>query len=171
MHQINFWKLSTVILILVVIIISGWFYFEKNGSSEFEEIKQIVQKKIDYRDRNPTLSKDNNDYFYSIPTQIVFEKDLYDFDTIEEGTVIQKDLFYNNSGTNPYFLLDVKVSCGCTVPKYETEPIAPKSKGKISVGFDSKGKSGFSMNKLTLFGNVEGGETSIYFKVFVKPKK
>jgi hypothetical protein len=27
------------------------------------------------------------------------------------------------------------------------------------------------MNKLTLFGNVEGGETSIYFKVFVKPKK
>ena len=101
----------------------------------------------------------------------VFEKDLYDFDTIEEGTVIQEDLFYNNSGTNPYFLLDVKVSCGCTVPHYEKAPIEPGKKWKVIVEYNSAGKDGFSMNKLTLYGNVNGDQKSTFFKVFVKKKK
>lgn len=175
MGQINFWKFSTFILLLLVLGLGLFTFFSKkspfnnNGTIVLDDFKADSKDLNKYQ--NPTFAPDNNDYFYSKSTKIKFDKELYDFDTIEEGTILKKEIEYTNIGKNPYFVVDVKVSCGCTVPHYDKAPIAPGKKGKVLVEYNSAGKDGFSMNKLSLYGNVEYKEIPTYFKVFVKKKK
>jgi hypothetical protein len=45
---------------------------------------------------------------------------------------------------------NAKGSCGCTVPQWPKEPIAPGSQGEISVQFNSKGKKGSQNKTVTL---------------------
>jgi hypothetical protein len=175
MSQLNIWKFSTFVLLILVLGLGAYMFFFKKAP--FSQNGMIVlddftaDKKDLNKFQNPAFAPDNNDYFYNKPTQIQFDQELYDFDTIEEGTVLKKEIEYLNTGKNPYFVLDVKVSCGCTVPSYEKAPVAPSKKGKVKVEYNSAGKDGFSMNKLTLYGNVNGDQKSTFFKVFVKKKK
>jgi hypothetical protein len=175
MSKLNIWKFSTFVLLILVLGLGAYMFFFKKAP--FSQNGMIVlddftaDKKDLNKFQNPAFAPDNNDFFYNKPTQIQFDQELYDFDTIEEGTVLKKEIEYLNTGKNPYFVLDVKVSCGCTVPSYEKAPVAPSKKGKVKVEYNSAGKDGFSMNKLTLYGNVNGDQKSTFFKVFVKKKK
>ncbi|MDA3866193.1 MAG: DUF1573 domain-containing protein [Salinivirgaceae bacterium] len=42
-----------------------------------------------------------------------------------------------NEGQTPLIILDVKTSCGCTVPAWNKKPIRPGKKGSIEVTYDS----------------------------------
>jgi Protein of unknown function (DUF1573) len=45
---------------------------------------------------------------------------------------------YTNTGTAPVVIKSAKGSCGCTVPKYQQEPIAPGASGTIEVRYDTQ---------------------------------
>jgi hypothetical protein len=45
-------------------------------------------------------------------------------------------------------------SCGCTVPEWPHEPVAPGSTGVINITFDSKGKNGMQHKTVTLISNT-----------------
>lgn len=175
MSQFNIWKFSTFVLLILLLGLGAYMFFFKKAPFSQNGVIVLDDYNADKKDlnkfQNPAFAPDNNDFFYNKPTQIKFDEELYDFDTIIEGTVLKKEIEYTNTGKNPYFVLDVKVSCGCTVPHYEKAPIEPGKKGKVIVEYNSAGKDGFSMNKLTLYGNVNGDQKSTFFKVFVKKKK
>lgn len=42
-----------------------------------------------------------------------------------------------NSGKQPLVILDIKTSCGCTVPNWKKKPIKPGKEDKITIKYDT----------------------------------
>ncbi len=56
---------------------------------------------------------------------------------------------------------NAKGSCGCTVPKWPKEPIAPGETGEINVKFSSKNKKGSQNKTVTLTANTTPPTTKL----------
>lgn len=81
--------------------------------------------------------------FIDDPTEISFEKMEYDFGTAKEGDQVRYTYKFKNTGDKTLILINVKGSCGCTVPEdWPTNPIEPGGTGEIKVVFDSQGRVG-----------------------------
>jgi hypothetical protein len=100
-------------------------------------------------------------------TTIEFEETEYDFDTITSGEVVSQVYTFTNIGDQPFIISNARGSCGCTVPQWPREAIAPGEQGKIKVEFNSKNKRGRRMQKVTITGNTNPPQTFIYLKGFV----
>lgn len=70
--------------------------------------------------------------------QIEFAKEVHDYGTIENGADGSCEFKFKNTGTAPLIIQDAKGSCGCTVPSWPREPIAPGASGSIKVKYDTK---------------------------------
>ena len=63
-------------------------------------------------------------------------------DTIDYGTVSKEDdngqrtFEFKNTGDAPLIIKEVKSTCGCTVPSWPKDPIAPGKSGKIEVKYN-----------------------------------
>lgn len=170
----HFWKIATVLLFILCIGMGYMLYKAKSNELKINQmsLNDIDREAYEYKKKqDPSMAKDLNDFFYKNQTSIRFLQDLYDFDTVMKGNDIRREIKFINTGMHPFFITDLKVSCGCTIPTYKKEPIKPNDTGMISVEFKSATKDGFVMNKLTVHGNVETNEKSTYFKVYVKEKK
>ena len=72
--------------------------------------------------------------------EIKFDKVTHNFGNFSETTPVQKVTFsFTNVGNKPLVINQAIASCGCTVPSYTKEPIAPGKKGQISVTYNGKG--------------------------------
>lgn len=101
-----------------------------------------------------------------------FEKDAYDFGQIKEGEKVSHDFKFKNIGKTPLIISSATATCGCTVPEYPKEPVAPGEEGVLHVVFNSAGKPGMqhkvisitantipSLTELSILGNVLAAET------------
>ena len=64
----------------------------------------------------------------------------FDAETIDYGTIAHKsdgtrEFIFTNTGDAPLLISNAKGSCGCTVPTWPREPIAPGEKGVILVRY------------------------------------
>lgn len=87
--------------------------------------------------------------------QISFVKTEHDFGTIKDGEKVFWNFRFTNTGNTDLILNKVKADCGCTAPEYPKTPIAPGEEGKIKVTFDSKGRPGRQIKKVTVLSNSE----------------
>lgn len=87
--------------------------------------------------------------------RITFVKEEHDFGTIKDGAKVFWNFRFTNTGNIPLIINRVKADCGCTVPEYPKTPIAPGEEGKIRVTFDSKGRPGRQIKKVTVLSNSE----------------
>lgn len=96
-----------------------------------------------------------------------FEKEVYDFGEIKEGEKVTHDFKFKNIGKSPLIISSATATCGCTIPDYPKEPIAPGAEGVIRVVFNGVGKIGMqnkivsitantipSLTELNILGNV-----------------
>ena len=83
-----------------------------------------------------------------------FEKEEHDFGTLIDGEKVAYSFRFSNSGDAPLIISNAKGSCGCTVPNYPKEPIAPGATAFINVTFDSKGRTGKQSKAVTLTANT-----------------
>jgi len=167
----HIWKIISLVFLLVSCTLAYllWQKTAKSRAQNTLSLSEIDPSDYEYKKKqNPNFAADNNDYFFQNPTTIQFLNDEYNFDTIAVNKIISQEIKYINTGGNPYFITDIKVSCGCTVPSYDNRPIAAGDTGIVKIEYNSAKKSGFNMNKLSLFGNTEPKERSVYFKIFVK---
>ena len=73
--------------------------------------------------------------------QIKFDKVSHDFGTFSESNPVQECVFtFTNVGQAPLIINQAVASCGCTVPSYTKEPIAPGKTGAIKVTYNGNGK-------------------------------
>lgn len=91
-----------------------------------------------------------------------FDQETYNFGKISEGDKVTHEFKFKNTGTAPLIISDAMASCGCTVPEFPTEPIAPGKEGKIKVVFNSAGKIGKQNKVVTLTSNAEPQKTALY---------
>lgn len=101
--------------------------------------------------------------------KITFEESQFDFGTIDNGTHVEHLFKFKNTGEAPLMIVDAKSSCGCTVPEYTKEAIAPGSAGELLVKFDGSGQNQVSKT-ITLTTNTEAGTETLVIKAFVNPK-
>lgn len=67
--------------------------------------------------------------------KLTLDKEVHDYGKIKKGA--NGDCFFTitNSGTEPLIISNAKGSCGCTVPDWPREPIAPGESAKMKVTY------------------------------------
>ncbi|MBC7449545.1 MAG: DUF1573 domain-containing protein [Hymenobacteraceae bacterium] len=79
----------------------------------------------------------------AVPTDLgvmTFSEKEFAFGDIKQGDVVKHTFTFTNTGKKPIIIENASSSCGCTVPTYPREPVAPGAKGQIDVQFNSAGK-------------------------------
>lgn len=97
-----------------------------------------------------------------------FEETLVDFGKIKEGDVVEHKFKFINVGNTPLTITNVQAQCGCTIPIWPKQPIAPGKEDIILVKFDSKGKSGAQQKQITIMSNSNNGQDYLSFKAEVE---
>jgi hypothetical protein len=97
-------------------------------------------------------------------TTMTFEETEFSFGTITDGDKVSHTYTFTNTGSEPLILSDARGSCGCTVPSWPREPIAPGAKGEITVEFNSANKVGARNQKVTITANTTPPQSFIYLK-------
>lgn len=102
-------------------------------------------------------------------TTIQFEESEHNFGKIKEGEKVVHNFKFKNTGKEPLIINSAKGSCGCTVPEWPKEPVAPGASGEIKVEFNSKGKSGQQSKSVTIMANTDPNPTHLTIKGEVTP--
>lgn len=103
---------------------------------------------------------------------MTFESTEYKFGEINQGDKVNHVFKFKNTGTAPLIISNARASCGCTVPQWPKEPVAPGAEGQIDVVFNSRGKRGQQNKAITITTNIEGQpQQRVYLKgnVLVPP--
>lgn len=100
-----------------------------------------------------------------------FEKKTWDFGSIIDGEVVEHTFRFTNTGNKNLVISSASASCGCTIPNWPKEPIAPGDKGEIKVKFNSSGKKDMVTKDITILANTNPVKTILQIKVFVETKK
>ena len=101
--------------------------------------------------------------------EITFEKSTFDFGDIKQGQVVNAVFKFKNTGKEPLILSNVSTTCGCTVPSWPKDPIAPGKSAEISATFNSAGKMGQQNKVITIFSNAKNGQTQVSIVCNVLP--
>lgn len=102
-------------------------------------------------------------------TSIQFAEMEYDFGTIEQNTTNPKVFTFTNTGNEPLIISDAKGSCGCTVPEYPRQPIAPGESGEIKVVYSPGTQANQQTKSVTITANTEPATTVLRVKANVTP--
>jgi hypothetical protein len=103
-----------------------------------------------------TISEDFSKYSEKEKAEapvISFVNDTYNFGSVKAGTPVVYEFEYTNKGKSDLMIHDVTVSCGCTAANPSIKSIVPGKSGKISVKFDSSGRSGEQNKTITVVSN------------------
>lgn len=85
--------------------------------------------------------------------KIEFESETIDYGTIENNADGNREFKFKNTGNAPLVITTAKGSCGCTVPTWPKEAIAPGQSSVIKVHYDTKRTGAFSKS-VTLISNA-----------------
>ena len=70
-----------------------------------------------------------------VDATIDFESKVVDYGVIEHNADGARKFVFTNNGTEPLIIKNAKGSCGCTVPTWPREPIAPGTTAEIGVKY------------------------------------
>ena len=69
--------------------------------------------------------------------KIEFKEETINYGEVEKGKDDGIRVFeFTNTGDEPLLIKNAKSSCGCTVPEWSKDPIAPGAKGQIKVQYN-----------------------------------
>lgn len=102
---------------------------------------------------------------------MTFEESVWDFGTITDGERVEHTFKFTNTGEGDLVISNANASCGCTIPNWPKEPVAPGEEGEIKVEFNSTGKSGVQTKDITIISNTNPVTTKLQIKVFIEKQK
>lgn len=102
-------------------------------------------------------------------TSMQFAEMSHDFGDIEQNTTNSKVFTFTNTGEEPLIISDAKGSCGCTVPDYPRQPIAPGETGEIKVEYRPGTQANKQTKTVTITANTEPATTVLRISANVNP--
>lgn len=92
----------------------------------------------------------------------------YDNNTVEYGKINRSSdgkrvIKIKNIGKKPLIISNIATSCGCTVPKWTVEPIAPGKDGEITVTYNTANMGNF--NKVITISSNDVKNPSLAVKI------
>lgn len=117
-------------------------FYDKNGEVYHGEI---------YAEQTKTRC----DIMAKMPkTTMQFYETKYSFGSVSAGQKLSHIFRYKNTGEHPLMICKADVTCGCTIPKFQDEAIAPGTDGDFTVEFNTAGKSGFQQKNIIVHSNA-----------------
>ena len=92
-------------------------------------------------------------------TSIQFPVTAHNFGKVKQNTENNYVFKFINTGSEPLMISDAKGSCGCTVPEYPKEPIAPGKTGEIKVSYKPGSQQGNQSKTVTVTANTDPPQT------------
>jgi hypothetical protein len=92
--------------------------------------------------------------------EIAFAKDVHDFGKLKQYGNATTEFTFTNTGDAPLIISNCKGSCGCTVPTWPRQPIAPGATASIKVKYDSK-RVGPINKSVTITSNATNTPTKV----------
>ncbi|MGL5317738.1 MAG: DUF1573 domain-containing protein [Bacteroidales bacterium] len=103
---------------------------------------------------------------------IAFDKMIHDFGTFSEtDKTVTTTFTFKNTGKTPLVINRVVASCGCTLPEWTKEPIAPGKSGFVKATYNAVGRPGAFSKTITVFTNTAERNISLNIKGVVEPAK
>lgn len=148
-------QIQTGLLVLIALMV-GYYVFTSGNSSSSTAREDAKKNLLTNTSSNALPAKEE----YKGPkTTVKFAEEEFDFGTIDAGEKVEHLYKFTNNGSEPLVISEAKGSCGCTVPEWPKEPIAPGAEGEIKVVYDSKGKSGAQSKSVTIKANTDPAVT------------
>jgi hypothetical protein len=99
---------------------------------------------------------------------IVFDKTVHDYGTIEKASDGTSIFTFTNKGQKPLVLSNVRASCGCTVPEWPKQPVAPGESGEIKVKYNTNIAGNFNKS-ITVSSNAVNSTVTLRVRGNVTP--
>lgn len=96
---------------------------------------------------------------------IKFEKTSHDYGKFTEDTPQTYVFKFTNTGNQPLVIHQAFASCGCTVPTFTKESIAPGKSGELKVVYNGKGKLPGHFKKTV---SVRSNATNALVRVYIE---
>ncbi len=147
-------KILSGILFISVLVLSCNPDNSKVKNESQKEIQEISAGGSNISDiiRNP-INADKSIDTVNV-AKMVFEETIHRFGSVKEGEIVKHTFSFVNGGTVPLVITNAKSTCGCTIPKWPREAIAPGEESKIEVKFDTKNKEGNQSKPITITANT-----------------
>lgn len=102
----------------------------------------------------PQKSNKKNHINKTLYTKIESNKPIHNFGSMKEGEIIACNFYIENTGKNNLIINNIETSCGCTIVKWNKQPLKPGKKTKLEVEFNSSGRYGKQYKVISIFANV-----------------
>jgi hypothetical protein len=100
---------------------------------------------------------------------IEFKDLVHNYGTITQGDNGTCEFSFKNTGTEPLILQNVRSSCGCTIPSWPKEAIAPGKSNSIVVKYDTR-RIGPISKTITVTSNGSEQPIILRIKGKIEPK-
>lgn len=91
-----------------------------------------------------TIQASGNEPVTQDRARISFKSVDHDFGTIPTGAEAKHYFVFTNEGASPLVIMNVRTACGCMVPSWPREPIAPGKRDSLAVEYNTKIRGTFS---------------------------
>ena len=91
---------------------------------------------------------------------ISIDTESIDYGTIAQGAEPNRQFTVTNTGDAPLIMSGCQGSCGCTVPKCDTAPIAPGASSTVNIRYDTNRVGAFSKT-VTVTSNATNSPSKI----------
>lgn len=91
---------------------------------------------------------------------MLFENETIDYGTLPHNADGKREFVFVNNGTKPLIITNATGSCGCTVPSFPKEPIAPGARAVIGVKYATDRVGAFTKT-VTVTSNAEGAASKV----------
>lgn len=145
------------IFIAAAFLVGSWAIQAQEKKSV--KVKKAVAAKV----ATPAITKS------AAAPAITFETETIDYGTVAANSDGKREFVFTNTGNAPLIITGASGSCGCTVPTYPKEPIAPGAKGVIEVRYDTTRAGQPFSKQVTLTTNASATPKVLMIKGVVLP--
>ena len=160
---------------IALVLSLGLLSCNQDGSTTSKAEKTVEEIKAESKISNSKIIRNPISADQPVDTvnvaKISFEKEAYDFGTVQEGQVVEYTYKFTNTGIVPLVISNARSTCGCTVPEKPDGPIAPGAASEIKVKFNTKGKLNRQEKPVIITANTYPKETKVYLRGFVEKKE
>jgi len=152
--------MKKIIFVISAVLFSTYSFSQRVSELESDKTTQKVEKEAP-KTQTQTEAKVVN-------ATIDFESKVVDYGTIEHNADGKRKFVFTNNGTEPLVIKNAKGSCGCTVPTWPREPIAPGATAEIGVKYATNRVGKFTKT-ITLTTNADKKPVILTIKGEVNP--